>query len=88
MTAVSKVSLAGFGDDSVGGRARELSRVMPEQWENGGSTHQARRGLGGRIINSLLLSLGLWYTYTEISPRLKLREETGLAVLSLAAVSK
>lgn len=34
---------------------------------------------GGRIINSLLLSLGLWYVYTEISTRLKLRQQTGLA---------
>lgn len=44
--------------------------------------------LGGRTTNPLLLSLGLWYVYTEISTRPKLREETGLTVVSLEVVSK
>lgn len=29
---VSKVHVAGIGDDFVGGRARKLSRVRSEQW--------------------------------------------------------
>lgn len=42
----------------------------------------------GRIINSLLLSLGLWFVYTEMSTRLKLREEIGLAEVWKLSVNK
>ena len=45
--------------------------------------------LGGKIINSCFAEFwGFWYIYTEISTSLKLREETGLAVINLGVVSK
>ena len=42
-------------DDSVEGRVREVSRVMAEHWQDGGTTHQdrkyGRRSMSGREDN-------------------------------------